>query len=260
MNNPKTYQNIFVDNVIYSPNDPDKNLLEMMIPIGNLTPKDVIKVYSTDYKYRMLETMQANYEALWMVLGDEQFEEIVFEFIQESPSKEYDLNLYGLEFPIFLQSKKELLEEMPFLNDLANFEIAFWKIFHSPNPPVCNRTEYSNERILNSFFRADASMALVKFDFNIFPLFKFKDKTLEDFFEQYEPEIINNPAYYLLYKENGKVNCQTLSQAQFQFFSEINEKKSLLDVINQTQEITQEEIVDIFKLISTSFLHNLKED
>lgn len=259
MDKLKNYQAIFVENVIYHADNPNQDLLDLMIPIGKLSPKDVIGVYSTDYKFRMLETMQSNFESIWMVLGDDVFQELVFAFIKAHPSSEYDLNLFGKFFPDYLASQNSLIEEMPFLFELAKFEVLFWKIFHAPNPKVLNRQNFTNEQILNSQFIFDSSIELIRGNFSVFPLFKYKDKSLDEFFENHDAEIINQESFYLLYKEHDKVSCQILSQAQFSFFSQLNEKKSLIDVINQTQDITQEEIVDIFKIISTSFLQNLKE-
>jgi hypothetical protein len=259
MNKLEKFQKTFVENVIYHANNPSNDLLENMIPIGKLNPKEVIGVYSNDYRFRMLEAMQSNFEAIWMVLGDEKFEELVFEFIKVYPSLEYDLNLYGKSFPDFLNTQSELIKDLPFLVELAQFEINFWNVFNQKNELILDRLKFTNEFILSSRLHFDDSLVLWESGFHVFPLFQFKDKTLEEFFENHEASLINNPACYLMFKEGSKVICQTLTKAQFLFFSELKKNKSLFDVINEAPDITEEETVDIFKLISTSLLHKLKE-
>lgn len=258
MNNLKKYQDQFVNNVIFKHENPDEELVSKMIPIGKLNQQAVIDVYATDYRFRMLEAMQTNFETIWMVLGDETFRELVFEFIKEFPSEEVDLNLYGTHFPSFLKTRNKLLEDLPFLVELASFEIQFWRVFHQANPINVDRSSFTNEKILNSTLEFDDELVLLHFPFNIFPLFQYKDKTLNEFFENNDSDVINNEAFYLLFKELGKVNCKTLTKAQFHFFSQLNKKKSLLDLINEAPDITEEETVDIFKLISNSLLQYLK--
>ena len=40
---------------------------------GSLTNEEALKVYSLDYKARMQEALGQNYEATWLVLGDDEF-------------------------------------------------------------------------------------------------------------------------------------------------------------------------------------------
>jgi hypothetical protein len=253
------YQKKFVTTVISDNKTIDKNILDNMIPIGKIDNSKVLEVYSTDYKYRMLEAMRSNFESLWMILGDDDFSNLVFEFIKTNPSSHYDLNFYGDEFPSFLQSKAELLEDIPFIIDLANFEITFWKIFHTRNPNSKSIDEFTQMKILNSGFTFENHTVLLKFNHNIYPLFQYKNKTIEDFFQSHEIDDVLKNSYYLLYKKDFLITCKSLTSAQYNFFSQLNEKISLLDVINSMEDITQEEMKEIFHLISTDLLRNLRE-
>jgi hypothetical protein len=218
-----------------------------------------MEVYSTDYKYRMLEALQSHFETIWMVLGDHEFEKIVFSYIQANPSQNYDLNQYGTDFPQFLKEQKNLLEEIPFLIDLAEFELAFWRIFHSQNPIELAVEDFTQEKILNSFFEFDQHTEILQLNFNVFPLFESRTKTLRDFLDQNDRELIMNKANFILYKKNSKTICNKLSDAEFNFFNKLKTKKTLIDVINLTEDATQEEVTNIFKLIASELLRNLKE-
>jgi len=255
MNNLKNYQSIFVNDVIFNDAKPNHALLEQMIPIGKLNPLQVIEVYANDYRYRMLEAMQVNFESVWMVLGDDNFQELIFEFIKAYPSSEYDLNLYGTKFPEFLSTKNELLESMPFLVSLANFEIIFWKMFQQKKPQPSTLTP---EEIFSSQLIFDDNLMLFESEFNVFPIFQYKDKSLDEFFEYNDPAIINRPAFYLMYKNQQQVTCHLLSKAQFDFFSALRNSTTLIELINQEPDISEVEMREIFEIISGSLTHQLK--
>lgn len=261
--NEKKYQELFVSSVLNELENFPQEINENIIPIGKINSSKVLSVYSNDYKYRMLEVLQGNFETLWMVLGDERFEAVAFDFIKKFPSQSYDLNDYGSALAHYLSLQSELLDEIPFLVDLANFEMAFWKIFHAPNPPNLRIEDFSQERILNSYFEFDFSVKLLKFEHNVFPLFEYKDKTLTDFLENNSPEIVLRGAYYLIFKKDFIIIKKNLTEAQFNFFLQLNENKTILDIINSTSEATnnlkEDEIKEIFKMISSDLLRNLKD-
>ncbi len=258
MNKLKNYQSLFVNEVIHNDQNPNAELLDQMIPIGNLSAKAVVGVYANDYRYRMLEAMQTNFETVWMVLGDEKFESLILEFIKCHTSSESDLNLYGNKFPEFLSQNSELIEEMPFLVDLAKFEIAFWKMFHRPKPNNVDRNNFNQERIFASYLLFDGSLQLFESEYNVFPLFQYKDKTLNDFFEENDPALINESAYYILFKNENQVSCQRLTAAQNAFLLQLKEPKTLLEVINLGPDISEAEMMELFQLITSSLLHQLK--
>lgn len=249
---------MFVNEVIHNDQNPNAELLDQMIPIGKLTPKSVVGVYANDYRYRMLEAMQTNFETVWMVLGDEKFEELIFEFIKTHPSSESDLNLYGYMFPEFLSRNLELIEEMPFLVELAKFEIAFWKMFHQPRPKIIDRNQFDQEKVLSSLLIFDSELVLIESKYNVFPLFQYKDKTLNDFFEENDPASINESAYYIFFKNDHQVSCHRLTSAQHAFLLQLKESKTLIEVINSEPDISEAEMMELFQLITSSLLHQLK--
>lgn len=247
-------QKTFVENVIDS-HLLDEELLNLIIPIGNFKPEKIIEIYATDYKYRMLDALKSNFESVWMVVGDEKFQSLAFDYCKFYPSMEFDLNLYGQHFPKFL-SENEIINDIPFLHELALFELEFWSTFHSPSIPI-NLQNIDQNQILNATFRLNQNTKLFKCEYNIYPLYCYKNKTLDDFFEQYNEEDVFKPSYYMLYKKDFRVFCQTLSKSQFDFFTELNTKNSIMDVINNPPDITKDETIEIFKLISNDLINNL---
>lgn len=255
--NEKKYQQHFVNDVI-NQNFQNEILLNLINPIGKLSPENVLKVYAEDYQYRLLEAMQSAFESVWTVLGDEKFKEFVFEYITKNPSTLFDLNLYGKNFPQFL-ADKESLQELIFLTDLSNFEINYWSVFHAENLAEINYSEEMNDHIFNSHLILNQSLSLFCSEYDVFELFKNRKLSSEEFYHYIQNTNINKPTFYIIFKKNSLVQVVYLSKSQYLFFKNISEKKSILDVMNLDLDTTQEETLEIFKIISSSLLGNLKE-
>ncbi|MBP9674857.1 MAG: putative DNA-binding domain-containing protein [Bacteriovoracaceae bacterium] len=97
---------------------------------GKLTPAKVLQVYQNDYIFRLTDTLGERYEACWSVMGDEAFHKISRDYIKQHPSQSYNLSDYGREFPLFLK-ETTFNSEIPFLQDLAEFEWMFHTLFHA---------------------------------------------------------------------------------------------------------------------------------
>src|SRR4051812_17487252 len=95
------YQKIFLDAILGS--EVDDNLLANIKPAGSLSNLEALNVYRGDYTARMLEALGKNYEATWVLLGDEEFMDAATRYIKLNPSTYTNLTTYGESFPNFLE-------------------------------------------------------------------------------------------------------------------------------------------------------------
>lgn len=123
----KKIQELFVDSVRSQTHSVE--LVGMIDPGGSLTRKEALGVYALDYKARMQEALGKNYEATWLVLGDDEFLAYAEEYISTYPSDLTNLTTYGDFFPDLLSLKEVVLEVV----QMAIFERDFWKCFHAPS-------------------------------------------------------------------------------------------------------------------------------
>ena len=93
---------------------------------GTLNPDDAITVYAQDYQARLRDALSQNYEATWLIMGDEEFFEYADIYIRKYPSHLSNLTNYGEEFPELLGTNPELVDA----SKMAMFERAFWRAFH----------------------------------------------------------------------------------------------------------------------------------
>lgn len=85
------------------------------------------------YFARLTEALGQRYEGMWWVLGDDDFFAICRDYIAAHPSRAFNLNFYGDDFPEWA-ARHPLAEEIPFLEDLGRFERAFFRLFHAADP------------------------------------------------------------------------------------------------------------------------------
>jgi hypothetical protein len=251
------YQNKFVKLVIDNKLVNSEDLISHMIPIGKLSNQRVLEVYSNDYKFRMLDAMKANFESLWMVLGDELFEELALEFIFSSSENTLDLNQFGEKFPEFILGKKDLLEQCQVLVDLALFEISFWKVFHSQNINQKESIDFTQDQVMNSTLVKSDSLCLLRLSNDVFELFKFKDKTFEEFLETGRVDMLNHETFYILYKENFKVLCRKIKLPEFKFFEKIIVDGDALGAALEESIETVEDATSIFAFVGESMMKHL---
>ena len=99
---------------------------------GTLNPKKSIDVYIQDYQARMKDALSKNYEATWLIMGDDEFFEYTEIFIKKYPSNLSNLTNYGEYFSELIAENDELADA----SQMALFERAFWKNFHSNDRPA----------------------------------------------------------------------------------------------------------------------------
>jgi hypothetical protein len=97
-------------------------------PVGTLSSEGLINVYRGDYDARMMEAIGKSFETTWLLMGDDDFFEAGKSFIKSHPSDVRNLSAYGDQFPEFLSSLA--LDED--IVRMAQYERAFWKLFHTP--------------------------------------------------------------------------------------------------------------------------------
>ncbi|MFT4571858.1 MAG: hypothetical protein ACI8TX_002746 [Hyphomicrobiaceae bacterium] len=122
-------QKAFADAVFAPGSAPNQALLEELVPGGTLDRQGAVDVYRNGYTARLTEQLGETFEGVWWVLGDQEFFALCRAFISEHYSISYNLSDYGRELPSFIAATLNT-DEIPFLPELAEFELAFTELFH----------------------------------------------------------------------------------------------------------------------------------
>ena len=83
-----------------------------------------LSVYASAYRLRLKEALSTDYEKLHVYLGDEQFDQLMDDFIDTHPSSTFSLRYYSIDLPDWLQSQASY-QQFPQVIELAKIEKAF---------------------------------------------------------------------------------------------------------------------------------------
>lgn len=214
------------------------NELQVRAP-GNLSPSDGLAIYEVDYRARIFEALSKNYEATWVVLGDQAFLEASADYIEKFPSISYTLNNYGAFFPSYLKEKADIygLEA----SEMSAYEQAFWQLFHQED--TCF-SEIDHSVLLSKKFSLD-HIFLFQSSLNLDLVWANRENGINDSVSDKE---LYGDFCFVLSKKKSKVESTRLSKNVFDLLSMLKEKNSfsLLTYF----EISQSEWLLIFDILS----------
>lgn len=226
--------------------DPGISSESLFTPILNLNRKQCLEIYRKGYKARLTESLGSTFEACWWVLGDESYFQVAEDYLRGNPSQTYDLSDYGESFPDFLKTHSES-QEIPFIFDLAKFEWLFKTVFHSANLVSGLNVSAVTE---DSLLKLNPLAALFSSEFAVYEIWKNRTESIEVLGDvPWE-----NPAFYLLFRRDGKIYVRAMEAEAFQLLKIFENGQSLshaVDLISvQFPEITESRVGEIFSSIS----------
>jgi len=245
----KKFQETFLNH--FRNTHPSKDLLEMIIPIGKLSSGKVLEIYKNDYEARLLEALQENFEALWFVLGDELFFSLSQKYIDAHPSQVKDLRFYGNSMEQYIRKIEFLTNEVPFLSDLASFEILFWDVFHQASQSYqqinLQVMEHEMERV-KFLFRSD--ITFFASNWNIGEIWKARNQEEELGISLKLDSIkIDDSFYSVFFKKNDFVKICYFNENQYKLLKIMKDKSVSLGEVLEMIPITPTEIKNLFMAI-----------
>lgn len=91
-----------------------------------------LSIYGEAYRLRLLEALQDSYPALHTLLGDERFEMLAFDYIDQHPSHHFSIRYFGHQLNSFLNRHADY-QDQPFLAEMALFEWTLRDAFDAGN-------------------------------------------------------------------------------------------------------------------------------
>ncbi len=246
----------FQERFIHSVQGRGNTILDYIAPGGKLTREDSISVYSSDYYARLQDALGENYEAVWAVVGDEEFYSLGQKYIRSHPSTLKDLTSYGNKFHDFL-SKLEISKDYPFLVELAKFETEFWSVFHSKRESYIVNWQNYLEHFSGLSFNFSNNFKIFSWDYQVYGVFECRSTGFGDISLD-----IEKPQSVMLYKKGKNNIVQEISQKSFSIIKCLMDGECLEQIIENTEiEIDESDIQTTFSLLqqSESFFPREKE-
>lgn len=216
-----------------------------VVPGGTLTAEAALSIYQRAYVARLTEALGETFEAVWRVLGDDDFFRTTRSFIEVERSQSYNLSDYGLSFPEFLEQKHGA--EFPFLSSLARFEWSFKNVFHAKqHEPIAPSRLV--ELDLNEDIRLIIGSAVQLFEapFSVYELWKQRAATKISLLSL----DLAKPEAMVLYKKEQKIFAKVLSRTEFRILSSLTSGETLASALSRgDSQINSASVTNLFQII-----------
>ncbi len=113
--------------------------LAKLLPLKKLSPQQQLLIYLKNINGAHQKVLQQVYPACMNILGEEYFNQLCRDYRMQYPSRHLDLNVYGSEFPRYLQQQLQTrveLHEFGYLSQLAELEWCWHQTYFRKNDPA----------------------------------------------------------------------------------------------------------------------------
>src|SRR5262249_34939273 len=151
-----------------------------------------------DFASRFVDVLKEMVPNLAILLGEDEFSDLALRYTARHPSRHYDLAHLGEALPDFLSSDS-LIEQAPFLADLARAECEIAAAFHHPFLATVEPSalqDFNEEKWLNARFEFQPSLCLLVSEWPLPTLLHVQHMKEEEF----QPEALQKgaPSYLLI--------------------------------------------------------------
>ncbi len=115
-------------------------LLEQVIGTKKVSAEKRLAIYSNAYHVRLLEALQENYPALHTLLGDDDFQQLAWDYIAAYPSSFFSIRYFGDQLANYI-AQSHWKEIHPVLIEMAQFEWAIRGAFDAEDTPLLTLTD-----------------------------------------------------------------------------------------------------------------------
>tara|TARA_R110002049_G_scaffold299206_1_gene489346 strand:- start:2086 stop:2865 length:780 start_codon:yes stop_codon:yes gene_type:complete len=139
-----------------------------------LDAKDRLDIYASAYKLRLKEAITTDYDKLASYLGDEQFDQLMEQYIVQYPSHTDSLRYFSVNLPELVRDESPF-NEVKELYEIASIERAFANSFDAKDLPFTTITELASLPATAwgaLQFKVQDSLQLLNLRYNSFPIWK----------------------------------------------------------------------------------------
>ncbi|MGI8744702.1 MAG: HvfC/BufC family peptide modification chaperone [Bryobacteraceae bacterium] len=201
---------------ILAPGEPEAALQEtaqqLVKPSDMLTSLERVGVYRGMYLLRLVEALETDYPAVRHFLGEDGFYNLVARYVDQYPSRSYNLNRLGDHFPEFVKTQADLPKH-EFLCDLARLELALTEVFDAEETPVLTPEAIAAvppDAWETARLQPIAALRLLAFDYPVSAYLGGVDE------ENPFPKIRRQPTWVLAYRNQFQQHRSTLGRPAFE--------------------------------------------
>ncbi|MCI0507814.1 MAG: DNA-binding domain-containing protein [Gammaproteobacteria bacterium] len=213
----------------------DPAIIDHIASTADLSNEMRLAIYGNAYYARLIEALAQDYEALYYLLGDEEFPHLCRQYIDAHPSRFPSLRWFGQYMSRFLATHQPYTAH-PYLHELAVFEWAFIEAFDAQDAPVATEADAARVPAENwpaLRIRLHPSVRWFSYNWNILPLWKAAAN------EDSLPEIIqlDNTEYCAVWRRDLMTQFRTLEAGEAALMRGVNKNYNFAQLCESLAEM-----------------------
>jgi hypothetical protein len=219
-------------------NNPEK-IATALKPHPRLLPEAQFAIYSNGYRIRLLAAIRSDYPALIAYLGDKKFDNFALQYIEKTPPKSYNLDLYPHKFAEFTSNNSDDI----FAKELAILEGIIAEVFMLPDSNPLSPEALSNlspEEFGKKKLQLCTASRLLQFSTNV-------NEWLNEQRAGNSKEIEMSANFLLVYRHNNEVQRYKLSQAEFLLLQQLSLGNTIMETLEKVTG-EHEELAEIIAI------------
>lgn len=186
---------------------------ERIIPKADFSPEEQIQSYINGYRYRLFDLVYDDYPALRYAMGEQDFNDLLDQYIEDTPSQHFNIARYIERFPEYVHGKAE-----PFFYELCILETVLSRIFDETETSVMTQEDMEGlgpEDFMITHLPPRAALKLLAFSYPV-----------NDFYNAYlneeEPEVPQkSPSFLVVYRHEDELWRLDLEEREYLVLSSI---------------------------------------
>lgn len=218
----------------------DGNIAAKFLKILNENPRLpgtlAMKIYRNNTIGARLKTLQIIYPVIEKILGETCFKMISTDFVNDSPSLQSDLNIYGRMFPEFIADiviQETAFANFEYLPDLALLEWYYHAAFYAADDKqIVDLTSLSNITEDENFTFLSRSRAafILQTTFPVLTIWKNHQTDTST----KEVSALSNHEYLLIYRKEFKPEIVRIKQEEWLILKTLDKGLSIEDTVELT--------------------------
>lgn len=212
---------------------------------GKASPETQLSIYSYAYHARLTEVLTNDYPAVLIAIGEDYFNELTTNYIEEHPSSFFSLRDFGAGFPRFtsnLIQQQAKWQDMPWLYELALFEWNLGLAFDAADDEIFTEQDMISvapEAWPELKFKLHSSVQRLDFEWNIIEMWQ--ALTAEIPTEVRARKDVISPL--LIWRENLSTHFRSMEQGEQIAFDTLAQSGDFTDICESLVSIINEDEV-----------------
>lgn len=245
---------LFNKDVTFQPDKYKKEMVKEMVPIKGINGRKRILNYNQQYWYRLFSVMQEEYPLLAYLLGYQEFNHLMSDYLTACPSHHYSLNFLSDDLPEFVRDSKKWGDDLYI--EVIRLERIFIKAFDAlqaqddlSNIPL---TQEDLAILRDQGIGFQPSWYLFEENWNLVQLRKMV-KLAEDP-EELEEKPKALKCYWCIFRKQNRLYQEDLNRTQYLLLQELRKGLSLIEAFeNLENQLNETETALIEKEVTNWF-------